>query len=123
GFATAAREPQAETARRIMTLYDRSYPRRTGMLAFEGDRRIEALELHERGRVAVLGGDAKRGVAALQQSLDLWTRLNYRLRTAVVAHELRTITGDERYAALALEALRDAPNAWLRPALDQPGAA
>jgi DNA-binding CsgD family transcriptional regulator len=121
GFATAAREAHVELAQRVLTLYDRSHPRRTAMLAFEGDRRIEALELYARGRVALLSGEVKRGVAALQQSLDLWTRLNYRLRTAITANELRLATGDARYAAIALEALRDAPQAWLRPALEQRG--
>jgi len=119
GFATAAGATHVETAQRVMTFYDRSKPRRTAMLAFEGDRRVEALELYARGRVALLSGDPKGGTAALQQSLDLWTRLNYRLRVALTANELRLATGDARYAQIALDALRDAPQAWLRPALEQ----
>jgi len=118
GFATAAGPAHLETARRIMTLYDRSKPRRTAMLAFESDRRVEALELYARGRVALLGGDTKSGTAALQQSLDLWTRLNCRLRVALTANDLRMATGDARYAGIALDALRDAPQAWLRPPLE-----
>ncbi len=121
GFATAAGTAHVETAQRIMTLYDRSKPRRTAMLAFEGDRRVEALELSARGRVALLSGDTKRGTAMLQQSLDLWTRLNYRLRVALTANDLRLATGDARYTRIALDALRDAPQAWLHPALEQRG--
>ncbi|HEY4440417.1 MAG TPA: LuxR C-terminal-related transcriptional regulator [Candidatus Elarobacter sp.] len=120
GFVTAARAPQAATARDVMTLYDRSAPRRTAMLAFEGDRRIDALELHARGRLALIDGETKDGIAALQRSLELWSALGYELRAAIVAHELLAATGERRYAQRALEALRDAPAAWLRPALAEP---
>ena len=117
-FAANAREPQLETARQLLTLYDRSRPRRTEMLALEGDRRVDASEEFARGRVAMLGGESKQGVLHLEHSLDLWTRLNYRMRIALTANELRLATGDRRYANVALDALRNAPDAWLRPALE-----
>ncbi len=45
--------------------------------------------------------------------------MNYRLRVALVANALRGVTGDRRYAQTALDALRNAPNAWLRATLEQ----
>jgi DNA-binding CsgD family transcriptional regulator len=118
-FVCATPAANAETARKVMTLYERTRPRKTEMLALEGDRRLEANELWARGRLAVAEGTTQQGVAELEQSLQLWTRLGYRLRIALLANTLRGITGDRRFAQTALDALRNTPNAWLREALER----
>jgi DNA-binding CsgD family transcriptional regulator len=117
-FAVAVPVANVETARKVLALYDRTPPRRTAMLAFEGDRRLEAYELHARGTVAVAEGQPQ-AAAELERSLDLWTRLGYRLRTALVADELRNATGERRWAQIGLDALRNTPDAWLRPSLER----
>ena len=118
-FVAVASDTEPDTAKAVLALYDRSRPRRTEMLALEGDRRFEAYEQYARGKFAISQGDTQRGVAELDRSLDLWTRLNYRLRAALTANELRAVTGDRKYVHIALDALRNTPDAWLRTAMER----
>ncbi len=118
-FVAVAADAQPEAAKRVLSLYDRSRPKRTEMLVLEGDRRFEAFEQYARGKFAVAQGETQRGVAELNRSLDLWTRLNYRLRAAITAADLRALTGDRGFAQTALDALRNAPDAWLRAPLER----
>ena len=118
-FVAAARAANADSARKVLTLYERTRPRKTDVLALEGDRRMEALELHARGKLAIAEGRTQPGIAELEKALALFTQLGYRLRTALTADALRSVTTNPRYAGIALEALRNAPNAWLRPELER----
>ncbi|GAC1572255.1 MAG: hypothetical protein NVS3B7_02840 [Candidatus Elarobacter sp.] len=118
-FVATASQTQVEAANNVLALYDRSPPRRTEMLALEGDRRFEAYELYARGKFAIAQGATSRGVADLGRSLDLWTWLSYGLRAAITANDLCTATGDRRYAHIALDALRNTPGAWLRTAIER----
>jgi DNA-binding CsgD family transcriptional regulator len=118
-FVAVASEAQGDAAKRVLALYDRSRPKRTEMLALEGDRRFEAFEQYARGKFAVSQGETQRGIAEMNNALNLWVRLNYRLRTAITANELRALTGDRRYAQIALDALRNAPDAWLRSSIER----
>jgi DNA-binding CsgD family transcriptional regulator len=120
-FVAAAPAASLDAARKVFTLYERTRPRKTELLALEGDRRLEGFELYARGKLAIAEGRTQQGVAELEKALDLWSRLTYRLRVAITANTLRTVTGDPRYAQIALDALRNAPNAWLRPALERGG--
>ncbi len=117
-FAAASAADPA-TARKVLALYDRTRPRRAELLAFEGDRRVEAYELYARGRAAIADGQRQQGIALLVRALELWTRLTYRLRAAITANVLRTVSGDRAHAQTALDALRNAPKAWLRVPLEQ----
>jgi DNA-binding NarL/FixJ family response regulator len=74
--------------------------------------------LHARGTVAAAEGNPQ-AAGELERSLDLWTRLGYRLRTALVADELRSVTGERRWAQIGLDALRNTPDAWLRASLER----
>ncbi|MDQ6942706.1 MAG: helix-turn-helix transcriptional regulator [Candidatus Eremiobacteraeota bacterium] len=118
-FIAAAPTANIDAARKVLTLYERTRPRKTDRHAFEGDRRVEGFELYARGKLAISEGRTQQGIADLQKALDLWSRLTYRLRVAVTANALRVVTGDPQYAQVALDALRSAPNAWLRPALER----
>jgi len=118
-FVAAVPAANAETARKVLALYDRTRPRRTDAPAFEGDRALDAQEHYARGKAALAEGRTQPGIAELQQALELWSQLAYRLRAALVANDLRAITGDRRYAQAALESLRNTPNAWLRPVLER----
>jgi DNA-binding CsgD family transcriptional regulator len=110
----------AETARKILTLYERTRPKGEGDLStWEGDRRLDAHEAYARGKLAVAEGATQAGVSELERSLEGWTRLGYRLRTAITANVLRSVTGDRRFAQIALDALRNTPNAWLRESLER----
>ncbi|MBV8299119.1 MAG: helix-turn-helix transcriptional regulator [Candidatus Eremiobacteraeota bacterium] len=118
-YAIAVPPENVETARRVLALYDRTSPRRTEMLALEGDRRLDVYAQYARGRVLVAEGNVSRGVDQLERSFDAFMQLGYRLRAALVANDLRTVTGEERYAKAGLDALRNAPKAWLRDALQR----
>lgn len=118
-FAIVAPPSALETTRKLMTLYERSRPRRTDMLALEDDRRLRAYELHARGKLLLAERKTANGIAELKRSLELWTQLAYRLRAAMVAADLLAATGDRTYAQAGLDALRNAPKAWLRSALER----
>jgi DNA-binding CsgD family transcriptional regulator len=118
-FVAAVPAANAETARKVLASYDRTRPRRTETPAFEADRRLEAHEHSARGKMALAEGRTQQGVAELQQALEAWSQLGYRLRAALVANDLRAVTGDRRYAQTALDALRNTPNAWIRPILER----
>jgi DNA-binding CsgD family transcriptional regulator len=118
-YAIAAPPANVETARRVLALYDRTSSRRTEMLALEGDRRLEAYEQYARGRVSVAEGNVSRGVEELERSFEALMQLGYHMRAALVANDLRTVTGEERYAQAGLDALHNAPKAWLRAALQR----
>ena len=118
-FAAAAPVAKIQTARNILALYERTAPRRTQMLAFEGDRRVDAYERWARGKMALAEGRTSQAIAELQQSLDMWLDLSYDLRAAIAANDLRVATGERSYAQTAFEALRKSPKAWLRTALEQ----
>ena len=118
-FIASVPPSNVDAARKVLTLYERTRPRKTERHAFEGDRRVEGFELYARGKLSIIEGRTQQGIAELEKALDLWTRLTYRLRVAVTANALRSATGDPRYAQIALDAVRTAPNAWLRPALER----
>ncbi len=118
-FAAAAPAANVETARNVLALYERTAARRTEMLAFEGDRRVDAYEHWARGKLALAEGRSPQGIVELKQSLELWLDLSYRLRAAIAANDLRSATGVRGYAETGLDALRSSPNAWLRPALEK----
>ncbi len=121
-FAGTVPAANAETARKVLTLYERTRPKAAAggeTPAFEGDRRLEAHEAYARGRLAIAEGATQQGVAELERALEAWTRLGYRLRTAITANVLRSVTGDRRFAQIALDALRNTPNAWLRQSLER----
>jgi DNA-binding CsgD family transcriptional regulator len=120
-FIASAPAGSVDAARKVLTLYERTRPRKTERHAFEGDRRVEGFELYARGKLSIAEGRVQQGIAELEKALDLWSRLTYRLRVAVTANTLRSVTGDPRYSPIALDALRSAPNAWLRPALERNG--
>jgi DNA-binding CsgD family transcriptional regulator len=120
-FIASASSADVDVARKVFTLYERTRPRKTDRHAFEGDRRVEGFELYARGKLSIGEGHTQQGIAELQKALDLWSRLTYRLRAATTANVLRSVTGDPRYAQIALDALRNAPNAWLRPTLERSG--
>ena len=111
-----------ETARKVMTLYERTRPKGSAagdLSALEGDRRLDAYEAYARGKLLVAEGATQQGVAELERALEAWTRLGYRLRIAITANVLRTVTADRRFAQIALDALRNTPNAWLRESLER----
>jgi DNA-binding CsgD family transcriptional regulator len=118
-FAVATSASNSSTAISVMALYDRTRPHHTEMLSFEGDRRLEAYEFHAKGKVEVAEGRKQKGIDNLKRSLDLWTRLGYRLRAAIVADDLCNATGEWHWAQDGLDALRNAPKAWLRESLER----
>ncbi len=116
-FSASVPAVNVAAARDVLTLYERTRPRNNAMLALEGDRRIAALESFARGRLLLAEGSMRDGVRGMQQALEIWTRLGYRLRAAIAANALHRATGEGRYVEVALDALRNAPNAWLRESL------
>ncbi len=116
-FAAAVPAAELEAAKTVLNLYEHTRARGNATLAFEGDRRVGALEAFARGKVLLADGSAREGIAEMVRALDLWTRFGYRLRAALAANALRWATGERRYAERALDALRSAPAAWMREPL------
>ena len=87
-FAAAVPPANARRARKVLALYDRTRPRRPTCSRSKATGGIEAYELYARGKSAIAEGRTQQGVAKLEQALELWTRLTYRLRAAIAANEL-----------------------------------
>lgn len=118
-FIVVAPANTVEAARKVMTLYERSRARRSELLALEDDRRLQAFERQARGKLLLAERKTSQGVAELRRAHELWTQLGYRLRAAMASSDMLTATGDRQYAQAALDALRNAPKAWLRDSLLQ----
>lgn len=121
-FASFADREHREQAQDAMTLYTRSAPRTTHVLALEGDSRVMGFELYARANLAEIGGDERTAIRTFREAAALFARIGYRFRAALCTFRLYALTGEEDAARAALEHLRDAPRAWLRAMLDDASA-
>lgn len=121
-FASFADREHHAQAQEAMTLYTRSAPRTTHVLALEGDPRVDGFELYARANVADIGGDARTAIRTFREASALFDRIGYGFRAALCTFRLHALTGDEDAARATLEHLRDAPHAWLRATLEESAA-
>ena len=98
-------------ARRAMTLY-RSLAPKLAAGSSGADRRKLAFEAMAGGRIADAGGEYSGAERLYRKALDLFEALRLDMRAAIVALDLRRITGDDVYAGPIKAVLSRAPRAW-----------
>jgi len=112
-FAIAGAATLPVEARKAVTLYQSLRAKANPLNALYNDRRLRAFEAMAAGRVSEALGRRLDAVGHYGRSLDQWQQLNYRMRAALVALDLRRLTGEERYATIVEEVSKRAPSAWL----------
>jgi DNA-binding CsgD family transcriptional regulator len=105
-FAIDAAAVMPVEARRAMSAY------RTMTKGGAIDSYLEALAATGAARVAEAGGDRVGAVRSERQALATWQRLGLELRAALVALDLRRLTGDESFVKIARSVTARAPKAW-----------
>ncbi len=116
-FAIEAAGTFPAQARSAVTLYRNITGKRDPRLVFhDGDRRLQAFESMAAGRVSEALGNTKAAIENYERSLQLWIAVDYRMRAALVASDLRRLTSDPRYDHDIAVALARAPDAWFRGA-------
>ncbi len=116
-FAIEAAATMPSEARKAMTLYRGLVPK-AGAGAASADRRRLAFEAMAAGRIADAGGDDVTAERYYQKALDLFEALHLDMRAAIVALDLRRITGDESYEGPIKAVLSRAPRAWFGAQLE-----
>ena len=81
-------------------------------VAFTSDRRLLAFEALASARVSDALADEISAERFYQKAFDLFVALKLDMRAALVALDLRRITGDDAYVAAIDTALERAPGAW-----------
>jgi len=119
-FAIHAATTMPAEARKAITLYRSSATRSNALNALDRDRRVKAFEATAAGRVNEALGDHAAALRSYGFAFDIWRELGYDLRAALVALDLRRITGSTRYAKVVRAALERAPAAWFGAALRAP---
>ena len=77
-----------------------------------GDRRTLAFEAMATGRLSDAAGDEISAERFYQKAFDLFGSIRYDMRVAILALDLRRISGDDRYIASIRSVLERAPKAW-----------
>jgi DNA-binding CsgD family transcriptional regulator len=111
-FIIEGAELMPAEARKAMAVYRSLTPKRSAADALYGDRRVLAFEAMAAGRLADSAGDEDAAISAYERSFELWRALGYDMRAALVALDLRRLTGDESYAGAIRSVLTRAPKAW-----------
>jgi DNA-binding CsgD family transcriptional regulator len=111
-FAAEAARSMLGEARKSLALYRALAPKVGTPGAVASDRRTLAFEALAAGRVAEAAGDDVAAERLYQKALDTFEGLGYAMRAAVVALDLRRITGDAAYVTPIKAALTRAPQAW-----------
>jgi len=112
-FAREAASDMPAEARKAMTAYDSLKPRDRNNAA--RDRRVQAFELMAQGRIAEVRGNLDAAYDRYRASFDLWRELQYDMRAALVALDLRRLARDPLFDDAIDAVLERAPNAWFAP--------
>jgi DNA-binding CsgD family transcriptional regulator len=111
-FAAEAAPSMLTEARKSLASYRSLAPKVGAAGAGTSDRRTLAFEAFAAGRVADAAGDDIAAERLYQKALDTFEALGHSMRAAIVALDLRRITGDTAYVAPIKAALSRAPQAW-----------
>jgi len=111
-FAIEGAEVMPAEARKAVTMQRQIAPKPGSGRASHTGGRIAALEAMAAGRVAEEEGDEDEALDHYERAFALFRAMGYDLRTALVALDLRRLTGDESYAAVVRAVLARAPKAW-----------
>lgn len=103
-----------------LTRYLSGTRKRRAALAFENDRRVDAVELTARGALEAFLKRPRDAARLLREALDVWAKIGYRYREAVTALLLDDILpGDRAALDAARRASASAPKSWLRREVDR----
>jgi len=106
-FAIGAASLMPAEARKAMTTFRSIAPTRAAT-----DPYLQALGAHAASRVAEVSGDRVAAVRSARSALALFSEHGIDLRTALVAVDLRRLTGDDSFAKIARSVVARAPKAW-----------
>jgi DNA-binding CsgD family transcriptional regulator len=113
-FALVAADAMPAEARKAIMIYQSIRPKANPGNSLEDDRRVFAYDLWAAARMNEMLGDRDRALALYRQSRDIWASVDYVVRAAQIALDIRRLDGGVEHRAI-LEALtRRAPKAWLR---------
>ncbi|HEY0393810.1 MAG TPA: LuxR C-terminal-related transcriptional regulator [Candidatus Elarobacter sp.] len=114
-YALEASRLEPTLAGPTLTRYLSGTRKRRATLAFENDRRVQAVELTARGALEVFHKRYREAAHFFHEALDLWAKLGYRYREAVTALMLDDVSpGDEGVRDAARRATAGIPKSWLR---------
>jgi DNA-binding CsgD family transcriptional regulator/tetratricopeptide (TPR) repeat protein len=114
-YALEAARLEPTLAGPTLTRYLSGTRKRKGALAFENDRRVQALELMARGALEAFHKRHREASQYYREALDIWARLGYRYREALTALLLDDVgPGDEQVRDAARRATASIPKSWLR---------
>ena len=111
-FAIEGAQLMSAEARKAVTLGRLLAPKGLPAKASPALRKAAAYEAMAAGRAADASGKGDAAIEAYEEALELWRALGYDLRAALIAMDLRRLTGDESYARIVRPVLARAPKAW-----------
>jgi len=111
-FMIEARCAFPSEARKALMMYRSFRAKADRSNALEDDRRITAFEAFAAAKVCEAFGQRSNAIQEYRRSLKIWNELAFGMRAALVALDLRRLTGDEGCQAILDAALERAPNAW-----------
>jgi DNA-binding CsgD family transcriptional regulator len=119
-YALEAYHLEPTSAGPTLTRYLSGTQRRKAALAFENDRRVQAIELMARGALEAFHKRPRDAVRLLREALDIWAKIGYRFREAMTALLIDDIMpGDEAVRDAARRATASVPKSWLRRDVDR----
>ncbi|MEA2718517.1 MAG: Bacterial regulatory protein luxR family [Candidatus Eremiobacteraeota bacterium] len=119
-YALEAYQLEPTSAGPTLTRYLSGAQRRRAALAFENDRRVEAIELTARGALEAFHKRPRDAARLLRDALDIWGKIGYRYREAMTALLIDDIVpGDVNVRDAARRATASAPKSWLRREVDR----
>ncbi|MDB5072348.1 MAG: Regulatory protein luxR family [Candidatus Eremiobacteraeota bacterium] len=119
-YALEAYHLEPTSAGPTLTRYLSGTQRRRAALAFENDRRVQAIELTARGALEAFHKRPREAARVLREALDIWAKIGYRYREATTALLIDDIApGDDDVRDAARRATASAPKSWLRREVDR----
>ncbi|HEX3465707.1 MAG TPA: helix-turn-helix transcriptional regulator [Candidatus Elarobacter sp.] len=121
-YALEAYYLEPTSAGPTLTRYLSGSRKRRAALAFEHDRREQAVELTARGALEAYHKRTTEAVHLLREALDVWGKIGYRYREALTALLLDDVSPREEFRDTARRATAGVPRSWLRREVDRRGA-
>jgi DNA-binding CsgD family transcriptional regulator len=120
-YALEAYHLEPTSAGPTLTRYLSGSRKRRAALAFEHDRREQALELTARGALEAYHKRTAEAARLLGEALDIWGKVGYRYREALTALLLDDVSPREEIRDAARRATAGVPRSWLRREIDRRG--
>ena len=119
-FALEAADSMPAEARKAITMYRSLRAKAKPENALEDDRRVTAFDFWAAGRLSELLQDEAGAIDRYRRSYELWSKLGYDVRAALVALDLERLTNSGQFRTAVDAVLRRAPQAWIGSEGDEP---